>query len=464
PQGPGYYRFRPAGGPLGPSTPLPGKSPSARFLSVEPDGTAVYLWRESAATAADTHTFESERPPGGDFGPPAEVEGVPAFAELTAATAPNGRQLVVWAERGTIRGVERPPQGEFGAPFTLAYSFQFFNIDSVDLADSGAAALVFGDVRVFLVARDPGGSFEKPQQIAKGANSALYPIARVDERGDVALAWFATHRRVLASYRPRAGAVQAPRLIAHRPPVAPPQVDQPGLAIDITGRATVAWEESDGTTIRTLARDFDASLTHPVAQIGVLPSVVREGPPEACRPQGAPVLLATARATVFGSGGSMSACLLARGTPVPLASIPEESTQPVEAMALAGPFIAYANDFIGHGDYNTSMVVTDLRDPDSGDNRGTTVAGPDDGAYVVATRLKPNGAVAWIDCPFAIEITRERCARVGARSKDVFAWNAAAQKPRRLDHGRRIDPRSFRLRGSRLTWRKRGRLRHATLR
>jgi hypothetical protein len=465
PQGPGYYRFRPAGGPLGPSTPLPGKSPSASFLSVEPDGTAEYLWRESAATAADTHTFESERPPGGDFGPPAEVEGVPAFAELTAATAPNGRQLVVWPGRGTIRGVERQPQGEFGAAFTLAHSpVRSLNINSVDLADSGAASLVFGDVRVFLVARDPGSSFEKPRQIAKGAKSALHPIARVDDGGDVAVAWFTAHRRVFATYRPAGGTAQPPRLIGSEPPAAPPPVDQPGLAIDVTGRATVAWEESDGTTIRTLARDFDAPLTRPTATVGALPSVTRQGPPEACRPQGARVLLATAEATVFSSGGSLSACLLARGAPVPLTTMPEESTQPVEAMALAGPFVAYARDFIGHGDYDTSMVVTDLRDPDSGLNRGFSVAGPYDGAHVVATRLKQNGAVAWIDCPHAIETTRERCAHVGASSKYVFAWGATAEKPRRLDHGRRIDPRSFKLRGSRLTWRKRGKLRHATLR
>jgi hypothetical protein len=33
-----------------------------------------------------------------------------------------------------------------------------------------------------------------------------------------------------------------------------------------------------------------------------------------------------------------------------------------------------------------------------------------------------------------------------------------------LDSGRRVDPSSFRLKGSRLTWRRVGKLRHATLR
>jgi hypothetical protein len=463
---PGQYRFRPADGVLGPETALPGKNPSASFVSIEGDGTAVYLWREGAANPADARTFESERPPGGEFGPPVEVSGVPAYSDLTATSARNGRQLVVWPALRSIRGVERLPGGRFGASFKVADSPDVSsNIHSVALANSGAAAIVFGDERLFLAARDPGMSFGNQQLIASDAKITLDPLAQVDNAGDVAVAWFARRRRVMATYRPAGGTVQQTRLIAREAPVAPPQVDHPGLAIDPAGRATVAWEESDGTTIRTRVRDFDASSTQPTGRVGAVPSFVREAPPEACRPRGATVLLASPQAIVFGFPGSAYACLLARGTPVPLTSLeePELQVQPVRAMALAGPLLAYASDFIGHGDYATSMVVTDLRDPNSGANRGTVISGPNDGAYVLATRLRPNGAVAWIDCRTTY-VSLRRCARPGATRKEVVGWDSATQQPRRLDAGRGIDVRTFMLHGSRLTWRNAGKLHHARLR
>jgi hypothetical protein len=54
--------------------------------------------------------------------------------------------------------------------------------------------------------------------------------------------------------------------------------------------------------------------------------------------------------------------------------------------------------------------------------------------------------------------------RVGGTVKHVFGWNRRQAKPRLLDAGRRVDPRSFELDGSQLTWRRAGKLHRATLR
>jgi hypothetical protein len=234
--------------------------------------------------------------------------------------------------------------------------------------------------------------------------------------------------------------------------------------IDGSGRATAAWEQSDGATIRTVTRDFVSSGAAPVMTVGSAPSFVTEAAPGACRPAGARVLRASTQATIFISGGYL-ACLLARGKPVPLTTADEESNQPSGSMALAGPFVAYAVDFLGHSSHFSTMAVTDLRDPDGGINRSAPLDRTDVG-FLVESRLKPNGAVAWITCPVLEKPgeSRRRCQHAGAMTKHVFAWDRYALKPRLLDSGRTIDPTRFRLRGSKLTWRHGNKLRHARLR
>ena len=438
-------------GSSAPATQLPGPYAYRSVLSVEPDGTVVYVWQRDG-------TFESERPPGGDFGPPTQIEGIPQFAEWTAATSRSGRILIVWGNGGAITGVERGPHDHFGPPFQLPIPGEFFNVQSASIADSGAAAVTAGYEKEYLVARDPGQSFRKAALLGRGSLNPLDAV--VDDAGDVALAWFDDQRRVLASYRAAGGKPQKPRLISPRPPVAPRLSDSPGLAITSTGRATVAWEASDGATVRTVARDFSRGKTYAPRLVGALPTFVQEAPPEACTPPGQPLVLSTPEATIFTRDGRPYACLRARGVPVALAPEPEQSAGVSSSTAHAGALIAYPAYYLGHSTDNTSVKVTDLRDPFSGVNREVDPEGFDHSPTVLQIRLKSNGAVAWIDCPSAAG----NCGRVGGAVKHVAALDSRALKMRRLDSGRRIDPTSFRLRGSTLTWRKRGKVRHATLR
>lgn len=273
------------------------------------------------------------------------------------------------------------------------------------------------------------------------------------------MAWATADHAVRGAYRPAGGKLGTPILLAPRRPFAPPSYDEPSLVMEGSGRATAAWEESDAVTVRTITRDFDATGVEPAVVVDSVPSFVREGPPEACRPPGAIVVLSSRNATVFTFDDlypGYRACLLARGTPVRMTLSPEEYPQDVSAWSLAGPFAAYATGYQGHSADFSTMRVLDLRDPDSGANRSVKLGDGLNSPVVLATsRLKPNGAVAWIHCDPDCD---------GRRPKRVFAWNIHSARPRLLDSGRRIDHRSLKLRGSRLTWRKRGKLRSARLR
>ena len=441
---PDRYRFRPSGGALGPPTELPGGSGGG--LAVDLDGTVAFVWSDSGSPTQGPRTFESHRPPGGDFGPPVEIPNVPVAPYFAAAS--NGRALLVWDDGHTIWAAERPPGGHVGAPFEVAESRDgFFNVEDVEVAPRGAAAITFGSLRYYLTVRDPGGSFGEPERVSN------WPArVAVDDRGDAAVAWQARNHTVSGAYSPAGGGLGKPLLLARARPVAPGGYGLPAVAIAGSGRATAAWEESDGVRVRTFVRSFDSSVRRRAALVDTVPSFVREGPPAVCRPAGASIVKSSRQATVFfAPSDGLRGCLLARGAPVRLAEALDstESTQH-GGIALTGPLVAHANDFEGHGSNFSEMRVTDLRDPVSGLNRATLLHGTHATAELLASRLKANGAVAFVDL-------------LGA-TKHVKVWDARATRPRRVDSGRRINGNSLRLRGSIVSWRKAGKRHRARLR
>ena len=111
-----------------------------------------------------------------------------------------------------------------------------------------------------------------------------------------------------------------------------------------------------------------------------------------------------------------------------------------------------------------SLIVTDLRDPYSGENRGVIAEKYDSSAIFPAIRLERDGAVAFVDWPItAIGQNLAACNRVGGMRKRVRVWDAHTSKPRIVDSGRTIAPHTLELKGSRLTWKHGKRLRHASL-
>jgi hypothetical protein len=450
-RGPSHYLYRPAGGDFGPPGDLPGSGGAAFGFAVDPDGTALVV-----LFGPNGELLQSTRPPGGEFGPPTEITAVPADAyPVEFAASRGGRALIVFGMGRTVAAVERPPGGSFGPLFRVASHLKHTQpLLAAAVTDSGAAVVSYTPQdHTYMVARDPGGPFSAPRKVDP------YSRFAVNDRGDAAAVWNGTARLVRGVYR-RAGSRSfgATRTLASRDPLSTgafyaPSIEQPSIALDDSGRATATWEVSDGTTVRAIVRDFDASgLRAPVA-VDALPTLTQEAPSESCRPAGVPIRRSTRDSTVFGSNTfNLYGCLLARGTPVELAPrLFDVVDQPPRTMSLAGPFVALGRDFSGRGFAYSRFTVIDLRDEHYGLNREADLDGPGM-ATLLDSRLKANAAAAWI--------SRRR----GGKLKRVWAWDQRRSRPRLLDRGLRVAPRSLELKGSRLTWRRRGKLHHATLR
>lgn len=132
------------------------------------------------------------------------------------------------------------------------------------------------------------------------------------------------------------------------------------------------------------------------------------------------------------------------------------------AVDVAGPLIGYAliqgQEETGGGPAEVVVVVEDLRAP--GNPLRLTRAGPHVRAKVGSLKLRTNGAIAWIACPepdeFPVGYMRPTCAEAGALNT-VYRWSAGERRREVLDRGRRISPRSLRLRDGRVHWRNGGR-------
>jgi hypothetical protein len=462
---PSLYSFRLAGGDFGPAAEAPAVSVG---VSVDPDGTANFYGVEFGSD--ESWLTMATRPPGGEVGAPRRVvESVPSFDPQVGA-ARNGRVLVAWPNvnpgASAVTLAERAPGGDFGPLHDVQTPspVDVFGIRSVQVASSGAAALSLGDGGDRVISRDPGGQF---------VGSPLFPVANlqvssiaVDEQGDTAVAWRGLNGNgIRAAYRPSGtGEWSAAQVLSRRRYAAGLTIASPGLVIDATGTATAAWDEDDFETVRTFTRDFRASSAQPKVLVDSVPAYSRAGPPSACRV--GKLIRKTARAIVFEDRShTVYGCLLARGAPVQL-GVEREVDHPTRTLALAGPLVAFGWHYSDRLDDIDFMSVADLRDRDSGNSRLHRLESSSDFATLLATRLRANGAVAWISCPDASVDSRRarKCRRVGADPKHVWVWGTGASAPRLVDRGRVIRPRTFRLRGSLLSWRHGGKLRHARLR
>lgn len=192
--------------------------------------------------------------------------------------------------------------------------------------------------------------------------------------------------------------------------------------------------------------------------------------------RGTRVLLKTRSGRVFQKAQEASgeprtfACLFRRGRTQSLDDPFEgERVFPPPAMKLVGPLIGYGVEQTDIGlPGGTFVPVIDLRRSLESPFHvvRTNRAGSTRFAAVGSLALRRDGAVAWISCPSDSERggrSRPACAVRGARH-EVYKADGRPNERILLDRGPGIDPRSLRLKGSRVYWRVRGRLRRAVLR
>lgn len=471
-QRPVEYSFRAAGGRFGPATEIAGSTFSYTPVDVALDdqGGALVLYEEFDAAANSRTVRAAYRPPDGSFGPPTTVAGPPPDVGLAAfASNAHGDVLLAWVDHGSLTAVERSSGSAFGPPFRVADGLpKGVGVEGLAINADGAAVLAFGGYQTAtsVLYRAAGGVFGPPVALGPPIVAGHVSVA-IDPRGDGAVVWDAPDLAVAAAYRTASGAFSAPMLLASARPGAPGQSTHASLAIDGLGRAIAAWEQSDGRFVSLLARAFDATGGEPPDLVSRRRAYVREGPARNCRPGDGHMLHATRDATVFRVDFSDNTsplyygCLFARGTPVDL--IADDLF--TSSIRLAGPLVGYGANLCDPDTCETDIVVLDLRDETSGITR-TAKAGPNATSEVAALRLRPSGAVAWISCSSfnPSQVIDASCARPSGRLKRVNVLSRMSRTPSIVDTGPRIDPRTFELRGSLLTWRDGSTTRSARLR
>lgn len=450
------YSFRPASGDFGPTQAID-KPPVG--IAIEGDGTAV------AVFSGSSHFELATRPVGADFGPRQPIAGTDGARLGTFAAAPDGRGLLVWTDGPSVFTMDRPAGGDFGPPVRVGARADY-DLSGAVVRQSGAALIRFGNLGQAAALRPPGGRFSRmtPIAVPYGGQTDL----DVNDDGDAAVAWRDYEQRVHARYYTPGSGWSNPVTVAPAPAFSTIFENSPGVALPASGDATVVWEQTNGTRVRTYARRLRGRNLGRIRLLDSIPTYVRQGPPAACRPKGTRLLASNATATLYREHGQIFGCFLASGAPLQLWM--GEFAFAAHTISLAGPLVAsgYDDDPDGRSGLESTLVVTDLRDPEFGINRGTLME-PDAypaTAVLLATRLRPNGAVAWLSCPDESETRAlaKECRRLGGVKKHLFVWPSRAEEPRLVDSSRWIDRRMLKLRGSLLTWRDRGKLRHARLR
>lgn len=173
-------------------------------------------------------------------------------------------------------------------------------------------------------------------------------------------------------------------------------------------------------------------------------------PPARCRAAHSRTIAQDAVARVYNRGGALYGCSARTGIRTRLGSAPYTAQ-----VRLVGPLAAYA--VYTHGiDFGTAtVVITRLTD---GKPLGSAPAV--DRAFVESFQsvtsliVRRSGAVAWIASVGSI-INSETSVEVHKLDRGDSVL---------LDRGRKIDPKSLRLRGSTLTWTDAGATRSSTLR
>ena len=453
------YSFRPAGGSFGPPQALD-RLPLG--VAIDEDGSATAVFPDPTGSE---QLAVAKRPPEGGFGPAKPIPGTEGALGGLLGAAPNGRALLAWPTRNSVFAMDRQPGGDFGSRQHVRPRYSP-RITGVLVQPSGAAAIRFGNEGTDIAVRAPGGKFSAAARVA-GPPPGEPADLDINDRGDAATSWQGTNGEVMAAYH-RAGAPTWNKAVevAAGPLVSPVLETHPSVAVPASGSATVAWEQSDGERVRTYTRTLRVSILGHRRLVDSIASYLVEGPPSACRPTGVRRLLSGPAATVFREGAQIFGCFLRRGAPVPLFS--RAMGFAAHTMSLEGPLVAYGHDDDSDARSGTESVirVLDLRDPEFGLNRGAVMERDAETAILLATRLRRNGAIAWLSCPdgSGTHALAKSCRRLGGETKHLFVWGSRVEEPRLVATSRWIDRRTLNLRGSLLTWRDGRKLHRARLR
>ena len=231
-------------------------------------GDTIVSWTRNAAPGQQM-VQAAFRPAGGSFGPaqdigltdPCHLLGLDGATPDVALDAQGGAVIVFRSDTDAARAAIMPPGGTFGAPVDLATNVQTLEkVPRVAMNASGTAVAVWSkrvgtNAVIQSSTRQPGGPFGAASTLSAAGQNAKDPRVAVNDAGAAAVAWArsdGTVDRTQARVRPAGQSAFAPVRDLSTGGSAGQHADDPDVALDPAGVATVAWSRVlNGTRIQS---------------------------------------------------------------------------------------------------------------------------------------------------------------------------------------------------------------------
>lgn len=256
---------RPVGGSWSAPVDVSAVGQAAFFFDValDPQGGATAVWENESKGTIQS----AARPTGGSWSAPVDISAAGAFSHSPqVAVDSQGNATAVWERynpKGTlIQSATRSVEGSWSAPVSLFKPRRHAQHPQVAVDPQGNVTAIWersngSDLIVQSATRSAGGIWSAPVDISGGDNSSGGDNLRlvVDSRGNVTAVWRAydsNHQNfvIQAATRPPGGVWSPPTDISNRTE----SVNEPQIAVDPQGNATVAWVGSGGTQSATSVR------------------------------------------------------------------------------------------------------------------------------------------------------------------------------------------------------------------
>ena len=240
--------------PVGISGPLKELAAAVKYVdpkaSIDAAGNAIVVWENSKGVRGFVEG--ALRPAAGRFGAPTRLSAGNASFDPDLAMNARGEAVVAWYSLAAdgwsarVRGAIRPPGGAFGPAADLSGPESAIYGPTVAIGDSGDALVAwtpgdFDEALVDAAVRAPGGPFVAMPGISPRAQNAFYPTVAVGSSGDMAATWSTgeAHDGVAGAVRPAGGAFAAGDVATNRTRFSGLFHD---VDIDASGRAIAVWE------------------------------------------------------------------------------------------------------------------------------------------------------------------------------------------------------------------------------
>jgi hypothetical protein len=270
------YSERPAAGPWGARQGTAAPYIDDVSLAVNPAGAALLIWNVDDGSGRLAR--QRSRPAGGSFGGTSDLtntttEPNPSVGDVNAALDGTGNRFAIWAHRDSVTDqwqvVTRtgPPTGSFsGTNQTLeTVPLPSGLMDPAIVLDPQGNATASWEIvndppptiDLRTATRPAGGSWSAPGPIVSIAGDTADPELRLNAMGD-ALAVFKRDTTTSVTgvlqfaTRPFAGPWGSPQDLTGNT-----TVDDPRIAMDPKGHATVIFATDDGSTLKIQTRVYD---------------------------------------------------------------------------------------------------------------------------------------------------------------------------------------------------------------